>query len=93
MNDDWKTLSTGTQLVVAITTILGGIIVALSLYYFFVTNSVAKDVFEDVVVQTLLPIFNTLIMAVLTWVFGKPIVAALAQRIATKTRDAGALPQ
>jgi hypothetical protein len=63
--------------------VLGGIILVLSYLYLFAHGqlAIAKEAFEDVVIKTLLPIFNTLIVAVLGWVFGKPIVNALAERI------------
>jgi hypothetical protein len=86
-------MTRGTQVVVATTAILGALIAALSIYYFFWSPAVgagafdkdrvaaAKDIFEDVVIKTLLPTFNTLIASILAWVFGKPIVESLAQRI------------
>ena len=85
-------MTKGTQVVVAIAAILGALIAALSIYYFLVPRSrrcafdkdrvaAAKDIFEDVVIKTLLPTFNTLIASILAWVFGKPIVESLAQRI------------
>jgi len=61
--------------------ILGGLIILLSLGYLFAKLTITKDVFEDVVINTWLPIFNTLIAAVIGWVFGKPLVNSLAERI------------
>jgi hypothetical protein len=76
-----------------ITAVLGGVIISLSLYYFFSSAAIsggaldkdraaaAKEIFDDVVLKTLVPIFNTLIAAILAWVFGKPLVASLAERL------------
>lgn len=44
-------------------------------------EALANDLFGIVVTKTLVPIFNTLIDAILTWVFGKPLFEALAERI------------
>jgi hypothetical protein len=63
------------------TAVLGVAILLLTLIYLGKPGLIAKEVFEDVVVNTWLPIFNTLIVAVLGWVFGKPLVNSLAQRI------------
>jgi hypothetical protein len=86
-------MTKGTTTFSVITAVLGGIIVALSLYYFFSFSTLsggvfdkekaaaARDLFEIVVTRTLLPIFNVLIAAILTWVFGKPLFESLAERI------------
>lgn len=82
-------MTKGATIVAAITGVLGAVIVGLSLYYFFSHSSPCSgaaapiDLFGAVVTNTLLPIFNSLIAAVLAWVFGKPLFEALAQRIRT----------
>ena len=89
----------GATTIAVITGALGAIIVGLSLYYFFSLPTLcggvfdkdkaaaASDLFGMVVTKTLLPIFNTLIGAVLAWVFGKPLFEALAERIRTAPRS------
>jgi hypothetical protein len=86
----------GATTIAIITGALGAIIIGLSLYYFFSISSLCGGVFDKdkaaaanalfgaVVTNTLLPIFNTLIVAVLAWVFGKPLFEALAERIRTR---------
>jgi len=83
----------GATAIAIITGALGAIIVGLSLYYFFSLSSLcgdkekaalANDLFALVVTKTLVPIFDTLIGAILTWVFGKPLFEALAERIRTR---------
>jgi hypothetical protein len=86
-------MTKGTTAFSVITGVLGAIILALSLYYFFSFSSLsggvfdkekaaaARELFEVVVTRTLLPIFNLLIAAILTWVFGKPLFESLAERI------------
>lgn len=83
----------GAITIAVITGALGVIIVGLSLYYFFSLPSLcgnedkaalANDLFETVVTKTLVPIFNTLLATILTWVFGKPLFEALAERIRTR---------
>jgi hypothetical protein len=85
----------GATTIAIITGALGAIIVGLSLYYFFSLPSLcgneakaalANELFGAVVTKTLLPIFNTLIGAILAWVFGKPLFEALAERIRTAPR-------
>lgn len=83
----------GATTIAVITGALGAIIVGLSLYYFFSIPSfcgdkdkaaLANDLFGIVVTKTLVPMFNTLIGAILTWVFGKPLFEAFAERIRTR---------
>ena len=93
MPNDAISMTTGSRTVALITAVLGGVIMSLSLYYFFSSAAIsggtldknradaAKEVFDDVVVKTFVPIFNTLIAAILAWVFGKPLVASLAERL------------
>jgi uncharacterized membrane protein len=88
-------MTKGATTIAIITGALGAIIVGLSLYYFFSISplcgdkekaALANDLFGMVVTKTLVPIFNTLIAAVLAWVFGKPLFEALAERIKTAPR-------
>jgi hypothetical protein len=69
-------------------------IFGLSLWYFFneigadtARLVIAKSVFETVVVSALLPMFNAVVTAVLAWVFGKPLVAAIATRLNSSSRS------
>ena len=71
----------GNWAVIITVVILGVIILLLSVIYLIKPTSIAKEVFEDVVINTWLPIFNILIVAVLGWVFGKPLANSLAERI------------
>jgi fructose-specific phosphotransferase system IIC component len=43
--------------------------------------TITKALFEDVVQDVLLPMFTTVVVSALTYVFGKELVAALAFRI------------
>jgi hypothetical protein len=43
--------------------------------------ALAKDLFNVAIIQVLLPMFNTLVAAALTYVFGKVIVDSIAARI------------
>jgi hypothetical protein len=93
MTNEIGSMTRGTKSVAIVTAILGALIAALSLYYFFSSAAIsggvidkdraaaAKEIFDDVVIKTLVPIFNTLIAAILAWVFGKPLVASLAERL------------
>ena len=58
-------------------------IIAASLWYAFgmTQSAYAHTIYDDVVVHTLLPLFSYLIGTVLTWIFGKPLVEALAERL------------
>lgn len=79
-------ITTSIKLVLFINAVLGLLIVALALHFYFGTNpkesfDVTKTVYDYVVLQTLLPVFKTAMLAILTWIFGKPVVQALVTRM------------
>jgi hypothetical protein len=82
-NEFTVSVESGIKWVARSAVILGVIILGLSVLYLFRNQqlTIAKEVFEDVVIKTLLPIFNTLIVAFLGWLFGKPVVNSLAELI------------
>ena len=84
-----------TKFIIGFTGFLGVLVVVLSVYHFFSPGAghdgfdkeraaAAKEIFEDVVIKTLVPIFNTLIASMLAWIFGKPMVNSFAQRIVAR---------
>ena len=73
------------KIVVVLEGLLAALIVGLAIEFYF--HGATKDslefvkaVYDIVVLQTLLPLFKTTIAAVLTWIFGKPVVQALVSR-------------
>jgi hypothetical protein len=85
----------GTKAVIYLTVGLGILIILQSLDYFFLSLAInggtlaparvaaAKDVFDTVVINALLSMFKIPVTsAALGWVFGKPLVASIAQRMA-----------
>lgn len=72
---------TGIMVAALATLAMGVAIVALSLN-FYLSVPTTKDVFESVVVHALLPMFNTIVTAVLAWIFGKPIALGFAAMLA-----------
>jgi hypothetical protein len=64
--------------------LLGLVVVALSLYccFFGFPGKMDQAMFDSVVSRTLVPMYTSTIAAVLAWVFGKHLVAAIAARIA-----------
>ena len=79
-------VQSGTKLVIIATVVLGLLTIWLSLDYFYslLHVAIAKDVFEAVVANVLLPMFKILVSAVLGWVFGAPVVNSIAKRIANR---------
>jgi fructose-specific phosphotransferase system IIC component len=78
----------------ASTAIIGAAIFALSLLAFFNAFrlpadkwGLVKDAFASVVPTVLLPMFNTLVTAALTYIFGKQLVPALSERIRAKASE------
>jgi hypothetical protein len=81
--------------IIVVTATLGVIIVLLSLLIVYDSLFVPfhqwesfKDGFQVAVISVLLPMFLALVTVVLTYIFGKPLVAALARRL-SGDRDYG----
>ncbi len=82
------TKSAGRAWVLLFTSVLGGLIVGLSLHFLFRAYSMpesqfasAKTAFDTAVGSVLLKMFETLVAAVLAYVFGTPVARAAALRI------------
>lgn len=80
-------MDTRRLVLIAIAT-LGIIDAALSLFYFYESFhmpadrlSLVKDGFDLAVSRVLLPMFTTVVTAALAYIFGKPLVVALADRL------------
>ena len=76
---------------------LGVILLVLSLFVFYGAFSMSadrlvpvKDCFDLTVSKVLLPMFTTTVTSALAYVFGKPIVAALSERLGGRPRGESA---
>ena len=72
---------TAKYIVLPFTAAISLTILALSLLFFYEAFALPADRLGSVKDAVLLPMFTTLVTAALTYIFGKPLVSAVADRI------------
>jgi hypothetical protein len=88
MSDGATMIESSTSLKVAVVCFAGalGVLIAFASLTFLLRAeswSTHKDVFELTVTRTLLPLFSTMVTAVLAYIFGKTFVALAEARLHT----------